>query len=937
MSRALIAAIVPTERHVESLTVNGVSALTLRKLVRELASAERPELSATTPEVTRLLTAEHLGLPIAQAAPLDDAVGRLRRNGATAEILRATGQPRGARFADLLRGADEMLARRALRDDREAPWLAAARLTHTPAGTEPFAKRVVVRGLTRWDASTLALFQALHAGLRKKGGEGLCLELPRFDVAPLGAAIGALAGDLERRWADANDAPNIVFEDSVALAPGRVGLVEAYDAESEARAAARAVLEGMARGIPLDRIAVVPVDLAESFLEPLRFELARARIPFAEPRGRPARAAPRAHAALELLQLARGPLGRDELLDVLRVPGVRLDPWLETGKAALGELSHELSRLPLRLEREKGEILAELADRVVALGADDPARAERVQGLQRGLARWLSEIEGLAGGATRAQHAARARDVFAKLGLFSTSPQALRAALARAFKGEAEQLTGLGHDAVAAAAVETAIERTLTAALALGLSERSVSIARWLEELELALEGVAPTRGAAQTAALRIARPDDVAGLELGLVVLCRASDASVDRAVNIDAALGGELESALPNRVRPPTSGLEQHFRIATVAAALSRAEQVVVTWSRHDGTSTLAPSRLARALAKDNESRREPASSLAPSARRVVARRPASSGARARSTSERQRAAFYANPGATLDELNGAAGDLSPFFAATPERPLAVTALERGLRCPFLAFSNVVLRAARADPVGDAIGVRERGSLLHEALARALEATQALQGNKTPVELVELGSAAARELLERRGRSALRRVGLESTLADVRAMLTFVYEQRDGFVFLSAEQAFGDPAAWGPLVHGRLLLSGRIDRIDKSSDGRKLRVIDYKTRGPKLDDTLLQPWLYALKAGLELGAEEVEFCFLSLEQRNPRSKTIYAGAPQSEAVHDALARAEGALLALSTGRVPARPASPANCQRCDARDICRRPLSSPAAEGDE
>ncbi len=938
MSRRGVALLVPTERHVEALSVSGVAALTQRKLVRELAEAERPNLAPTTPEITRLLTAEQLGIPIAQAAALDDAVGRLRRSGVSSRMLRDTRLPRGARFAELIARADTTLAQRSLRDDRGSALLAAERVRSSAEAAEPFAERVLVRGITRWDAGTLDLLAALHTALRARGGDGVSIELPRVDSAPLALAVEALAGDLERRWAEDNDAPSIVFEDAAPLSRERVALVEAYDAESEARAAARAVLEALERGTALDRIAIVPVDLSESFLEPLRFELSRARIPFAEPRGRPARAAPRAHAALELLHLARGPLTRDELLDVLRVPGVRLDPWLEHGKSALGELSHELARLPLRVERERGEILADLADRIAGLRVDDPARAERVAALQQGLLRWLAEIEALSGGASRAEHAARARALFAKLGLFTTSAEALRRALARSIKREPEQLIGLGHDAVAASAVETAIDRTLAAAVALGLAEREVPLARWLEELELALEGVAPTRGAAQTAAVRVARPDDVAGLELGLVVLCRASDAGLDRAASGDALLGAELEAALPARARPPSGTLEQHFRSATVAAVLARAERAVISWARHDGATTLAASRLGRALAGHCALHSEPASPLAKSARRVVPRRVPSAGARARSANERARAAFFANPNAPLDELNGAAGDLSSFFGATPARPLAVTTLERGLRCPFLAFSSAVLKAARADPVGDAIGVRERGSLLHDALARALEATADAQANTPAPELVARGLAAARELLDRRGRSALRRVGLESTLSDVRAMLVFIFEQRDGLSFRAAEKGFGDGSDWAALASGRLLLSGRIDRIDATSDGRKVRVIDYKTRVPKQDDpTLLQPWLYAMKAAAELGAEEVEFCFLALEQRNPKVRPVYSGPPQSEAMAEALERAERSLIALSGGRVPARPLSVASCARCDARDICRRPLSAPAPEGDE
>jgi hypothetical protein len=266
-----------------------------------------------------------------------------------------------------------------------------------------------------------------------------------------------------------------------------------------------------------------------------------------------------------------------------------------------------------------------------------------------------------------------------------------------------------------------------------------------------------------------------------------------------------------------------------------------------------------------------------------------------------------------------------------------VAVTALEAALRCPFFAFAVNVLKAARKDPVSDAIGTRERGSLLHEALARALEATRSLSGLRSPAELTELGMAAARTYVLTRGRTPLRRIGLESTLCDVRSMLVQIFASADEVGFRFAEQAFGDGATWPALAAGGTRLAGRIDRIDQSADGAKVRVIDYKTNLPKLDDTQLQPWLYAHKAASELGATEVEFAYFSLEKRSPKLKVVYQGGPLGEPVAIALERAQRVAEQLGRGGVAARPSSPAHCPRCDARDICRRPLSAPAPEADD
>jgi RecB family exonuclease len=711
-----------------------------------------------------------------------------------------------------------------------------------------------------------------------------------------------------------------------------VTLVEAGDAASEARVAARAVLDALAAGVALERIAIVPVDLAEAFLEPLRFELSRARIPFVEPRGRPVIAAPRAHAALELVRLARGPIVRDGLIDVLRVPGLAVERWFS--EEQIGELCHELAALPLRVERTPGELLTELDTRFAA--APDATNEASFAKLRGGLARFLAELAELGASASREQHPARLSALFDGLALLEASPRTLSRALERAERGAFDLLQGLGHDAVAAASVRTALERSLAAARALGLHAETIPLHTWLQELELSLEGVAPARGAARAAAVRIARPDDVAALEMDLVVLCRASDASLDRGASLDATLGSEIEARLPAGERPPSALTEQHFTALSIACALSRAARVVITWSAREETATLAPSRLARALLAGRDPRREPASSLSPAAKRCVKLAAADDNATRRSQIELGRVDFYADPEHPLDAWNGAAGSLERFFGRDAARPIAVTTLERGLRCSFLAFANHVLRAARVDPMGDAIGVRERGSLLHEALAAALDATRADAANLTPEECVEHGIEAARAVLNRRGRSPLRRLGLRNTLSDVRAVLNFVFRTNDGLAFRRAEQGFGENLEWRPLAVGPWQLSGRIDRIDATSDGRRARVIDYKTRTPgKSDDALaLQPWLYAQKAALEMGATNVEFCFLGVDRREPRLRVVYDGPADGEAIQNAQQRASEMLLSLEAGRVAARPASSAFCVRCDARDICRRPLSAPSPE---
>ena len=924
--------LVPTERHVETLAESGREARTLRKLVRELAREQAPDCEPATPEITRLLTAELLGAGMQQARSIDDSIGRLRRAGMSQATLRATELPRGELFAEWMTSADAWLNRCSLRDDRDANFIAAKRLQgpqelpNLPRGS------AVIRGLGRWDASTLVLLEALHARLRAQGYDGVSLELPRNSVPFVQAAIDALTTSLEARWASHNDAPSLDFVESHPLDEQRVQLVEAYDASSEARAVAYATLEAVARGVPLDRIAIVPVDLSEAFLEPLRFELSRARIPFAEPRGRPAIAAPRTHAALELLRLVRGPLSRDALVDVLRVPGLRWESWFG---AHARTLPHELSQLPLRVERLRGELLFELAQRSEERQRRrGPLELERHATLSSGLARLLEELAAIGAEAPRETHARRVLELFDRIGLLEPALPALRLGIHQA----SELLTGMGHDAVAAAALRTAAERTVAAASALGLAAQPVGFARWLEELELALEGVAEGRGAARAAAVRIARPADVAGSSLHCLILCRASDQSLDRAPSADPALGAPLSAALKSFEAKGANGSEQQFTLLTVASALAKAKNVVLTWARHDESDSLAPSRLARALARTLPVQREPASVLAPTARRLLAPAALSAGATLRRDQEQGRLAFYADPTAPATAWSGDAGSLTDFFGHAA-RPLAVTLLERALSCRFLAFAGRVLGAIREDAVSDAVGFKERGSLVHEALAAALAATAGRYATLGSEEFMTLALEAARVALERRGNSPLRRIGIESALRDVAAMLEFIDRGRGDLSFRSAETGFGTRDGWAPLEVGSHRLSGRIDRIDVSNDGRRLRVIDYKTRksSARQDELALQPWLYAERVGREFSAEQIEFSYLSLDGRRPNERVVYRGPLGGPEIQAAFARTEQLLAGLVRGEVVPRPDSATRCARCDARDLCRRPLSAPESPEDE
>lgn len=923
--------VVPSERHVELARANGADAVTLRNLVRSLADAGH--LRAATPETTRLLTSRLLGQSFASSVTLDDAAGALHRSGARAEDVARVGSSRAQWFERLLDEGPRQLESAGLRDERSDGWAAAAQLASADLGP---ARRAVIRGLTQWTRADLAFFGALHAALRTRGGEGVIIELP--PGAAREPALGPLIEDLERTWATANDAPAVRFVERT-LPLERVECIEAAGAESEARAVVHAVLAALERGVAIDRVVLATLDTGELFLEPLRAALHAAKIPFSEPRGRPALAAPRAHAALGLLGLARGPTRRDTLLDVLLTPDLDARRWTRSERGALSGLRGALEALPIDVDRTGAEIAAAL-ERSAADATDTRRTAAR-----DAYSRLLADLRLGHGPHPRAELAAFWTALFEEVGLLASEPRALGTAITESDAGRPELLRAIADDSRGATAIVTAFERTVAAARALGAGTEPVTIGAYLEEVETALAGVGPTRGARRAGALTIGRPRELAGLEFDTLIVCRTSDSVFDRTRDrIGLTLGEEILGALPASKRPPRASDETRFTELALDWLLARARHVVVSSSRRDERgSPERPSRWTRAVERAHGAtpRVEPASPLHGRAARVVALGALSRDGARHVRVESERRAYFLDPRLPSGPFTGHADDLTAVVGGSAERPIAVTLLEMYERCPFLAFAAGALRATRAESVAEAIGVRERGSLIHAALAHALTSVRPLLATASPAEIEARALEAASAYIAREDASPLRRAGLHSTLWDVAALIRWSLADSGPYAFRDAERAFGTGAEWGALEIAGIHFAGRIDRIDATSDGRAVRVIDYKSgQGPtakQRDRAVLQAWLYADKAAAELGADAVESGYLALRRRQPAWTVVRTRDESAELAESARARAVDAARALRAGIVDPRPDSPKSCQRCDARALCRRPLSAPLAEDDE
>jgi RecB family exonuclease len=961
-----------TERHVDHSLREGHPAITERVFLREMAlrATEPKALRAATPEMTHLATAiayDRLnGAPgHAVVGALDDALGALRRAGADAHALRRARHARADLLARLLEQTDSSLARAGVFDDRAIGWIAAERIER--AGTEELPASVTIDGLFEWDASTFAWVEALARRVP------VTVRMPRFgETSHLAPGPDALLSELEARWHDLPGAPELELFD--AAMPATVSLVEAATPSAEARAIVGAVRAALADGANAEAIAIVVPALDESFLEPLRAAFGEASIAFAEPRGRPPIAAPGVQAALGWLDLAVT-LHRDGLIDLLRSHAVDPAPFvdgetLEERRRSALALAARLARVPVGTDHDRTLLQQVLAAQI------DPRSAD--VWMVDALGRILSALSDMAEPLPRAVLAHKLLAGWEKMGLGEAASRALRAFLAReASSHEGEVLAGLvREEAVGLGALVEALHRVEDAARALGEGDTPVSAARLRAEIDHALAGVAP-RGTRRAGAVRIVRVSDVARYPTELLIIARVSEGAFD--VSPDGSLvADDLAAMLPSGRRPLPMRLLTAARQTELVCAIAASGRLLITRSTSDADGrACAPHALFSELQAAHPVTNEPASAVSP-ASTVLSQRgaellalamgsePSDADIGRRVGIERERLAFFFDPTRAAGPISGAVSDepeardrLRGAFGGTQAKPIAATSIERAALCRFAVFATRVLGAAPSDTVGEGLEPWQKGSLIHRALQVAFEAIRARGEGATRAELEAVASAASRKAVLRDKSSPLFRAEVERALRDVAAVVAWSLDDPSGFVFAHGERPFGDPraerarasrgdTAWPALAIGEgaatVFVGGRIDRIDSSRDGTRMRIIDYKTGAlPAWKDVgtrLFQPPLYAyavLRQMGQLSLTETRALYLDTSKRPCR--VLPAEDKQVLSTHriaEAQKRAASLVGRLWRGDVAPRPADAQVCARCDVRDVCRRPAAMPVEELD-
>ncbi len=652
---------------------------------------------------------------------------------------------------------------------------------------------------------------------------------------------------------------------------------------------------------------------------------------------------------------------------MLRAPGLHAGLWVEAadeGEAAARavRLASRLRDVPVDVDGS-GRLFVEAFRNLTADAPDDAWMPRALERMVESV-RWMAEAGTLREGCSRL---VRLLDQ-SKLG--QPSARDLAAALGDEKRGYGGLATSaMGENASALRRLREIVIEVGRAGEAMGLGGAPVSAAE-LRALVAGLSERTSARAggtAARAGAVRIGRPEDLAGLSFDRLVVTGMVEGAYGDDGEDEDLLGTEDEGT---EGRAAARGAR---RALALAAALASAGEVVLTYATGEEDEARKPHAVVTAaldrgahLAHEPASRLSPrASVLGPRAAALVALaggRPPPAELAERVRIERVRHAFFMDPRTEADDFTGSVrvdGELREVLPAlvgglSRGSSIAVTAIEKAAGCSFAGFARRVLRIQRKDDMAEAGDARERGTLVHRALHFAFEAARDVEGQGRAVALAAARAAAESALGIDRIVSPLRKEAIRSAVRDALTVLVRGWDEDEPMRFHLGERTFGpgQPEPWGALElpasddereGPAVFVEGRIDRVDLSPDGLRVRVIDYKTgRLPEGDGKRFQFQLplYGAIAARALGATTVEAVYVRVTARGIIDEYPKQAAARLVKPEDLVQRAREARRAvrdLWDGKIAPRPAFLSLCASCDARDLCRRPAVMPIEEREE
>ena len=286
---------------------------------------------------------------------------------------------------------------------------------------------------------------------------------------------------------------------------------------------------------------------------------------------------------------------------------------------------------------------------------------------------------------------------------------------------------------------------------------------------------------------------------------------------------------------------------------------------------------------------------------------------------------------------------GRASGRTAAPEERPYSLSALERYQECPFRFFAADVLRLDEEPEDEATLSPRQRGRFIHEVFQRFFEAwdAQGTAGGAITTDRVDAARALfldiAEPLLQRLpdAEASLERARLFGSAISVGVV--------DVVLGLEAARPAAVKERWleyrlegefslGARHRSRVALRGVADRIDLL-EGRRLRVIDYKTGYAPDPRRALQVPIYALCARERLQERDSaewtvhDAAYVAFTGKRTLVPVIRPGRDDGAEVLDvARTRLLAVLGGIGAGLFPPKPHDPMMCRYCAYPSVCRK-----------
>jgi RecB family exonuclease len=265
------------------------------------------------------------------------------------------------------------------------------------------------------------------------------------------------------------------------------------------------------------------------------------------------------------------------------------------------------------------------------------------------------------------------------------------------------------------------------------------------------------------------------------------------------------------------------------------------------------------------------------------------------------------------------------------------SLSALERYQDCPFKFFAADVLKLEEAPEDETALSPRARGRFIHEVFQRFFEAWP---GPITParfdearacfVEVAEQMLTSLPEADAAIERARLFGSAISTGIVDI--VLGLEAERPAPIVERRLEYRLEGGFSLGSGSGREVFLKGVADRID-ILDGRRLRVVDYKSGSAPNPRRALQVPIYALCAQERLAAEQPgawevdEASYIAFTGRRSHVAVVRSDASDREAP---LAAARDRLFevidGIERGEFPPRPHDPIICTWCAYASVCRK-----------